>query len=266
MTTSNQATKCYLILSLTAIIVLLSVHQVYIRKQHLFGDSKLLCKSRMDFCLESYNGSTTFERTMGRTVMMKFENIHLVCSLLSPDMHVLEYGSGGSSTFFSQFVSSWTSIEHDPVWADKVVAILPSLPWGDKIKIYTKEPAFPYRGGANIPPDGNRSQFNDYIEFAATLGKTFDLIIDDGRARAEVSKSALDNQLFTSKSSKLVVHDWEREFYKVIVTEQGYQVEKEDTIGQIHTASLLPPEEYQPKDMNSKFMLPVPKSDQHTNP
>ena len=35
-----------------------------------------------------------------RTVMLDPDNVKLVCSLLTPDMKVLEYGSGGSTTFF----------------------------------------------------------------------------------------------------------------------------------------------------------------------
>ena len=80
--------------------------------------------------------------------------VELMCSALKPDMDVLEYGSGGSTTFFrwmiiylfldlvdkivivfflpfhfflsrklinfSQFVRSWTSMEHDSNWEPKV--------------------------------------------------------------------------------------------------------------------------------------------------
>ena len=80
--------------------------------------------------------------------------VELMCSALRPDMDVLEYGSGGSTTFFrwmiiylfldlvdkivivfflpfhfflsrklinsSQFVRSWTSMEHDSNWEPKV--------------------------------------------------------------------------------------------------------------------------------------------------
>ena len=83
-------------------------------------------------CLHEYNLTLTFEETMGRwvpftcestynlilsfemeyqhrlcrhncfarTVMLDRGGAELVCSVLRPDMDVLEYGSGGSTTFF----------------------------------------------------------------------------------------------------------------------------------------------------------------------
>ena len=36
-------------------------------------------------------------------------------------MAVLEFGSGGSTALFSQFVRRWTSVEHNKWWANKVI-------------------------------------------------------------------------------------------------------------------------------------------------
>ena len=44
----------------------------------------------------------------------------LICAVLRPDMRVLEFGSGGSTTLFSPFVKQWTSIEHNTYWAETV--------------------------------------------------------------------------------------------------------------------------------------------------
>ena len=51
----------------------------------------------------------------------------MICNLLHPSMKVLEYGSGGSTTLFSNFVSSWTSVEHDASWGEKMEAIFNDL-------------------------------------------------------------------------------------------------------------------------------------------
>ena len=76
-------------------------------------------------CLYEYNLTLSFEKTMGRwglknalnenillfsfykililksrTVMLDRGGVELMCSILKPDMDVLEYGSGGSTTFF----------------------------------------------------------------------------------------------------------------------------------------------------------------------
>jgi len=71
-------------------------------------------------CVYQYNLTLSFETTMGRTVMLDWRGVELICSILTRDMDVLEYGSGGSTTFFSQFVRSWTSIEHDSNWEPKM--------------------------------------------------------------------------------------------------------------------------------------------------
>ena len=89
--------------------------------------------------------------------------VSLICSLLHKNISVLEFGSGGSTTFFrlwfsivqdtiatktklldyfclvlwisptSEYVSSWVSVEHDVRWAKRVRSILAKLPWGDKV-------------------------------------------------------------------------------------------------------------------------------------
>ena len=65
-------------------------------------------------CVYEYNLTLSFESTMGRsflrlpvltevnprTVMLDRWGVELMCSILRPDMDVLEYGSGGSTTFF----------------------------------------------------------------------------------------------------------------------------------------------------------------------
>merc|ERR1712110_1241701 len=51
---------------------------------------------------------------------MEPSSVLLLCSLLTPDLDVLEWGSGGSTLFFSQYVRSWHSIEHDRTWARRV--------------------------------------------------------------------------------------------------------------------------------------------------
>ena len=58
------------------------------------------------------------------------------------------------------------------------------------------------------------------------------------------SKYAVSQKLFSSKSSRLIIHDWERSYYKPMVTELGYRVDREDREASRHTACLLPPANY----------------------
>ena len=58
------------------------------------------------------------------------------------------------------------------------------------------------------------------------------------------SQFALSEKLLASSSSRLIIHDWERSYYKPMVTEVGYRLEKEDTKNRRHLAILLPPLNY----------------------
>ena len=58
------------------------------------------------------------------------------------------------------------------------------------------------------------------------------------------SKYAVSQKWFSSQSSRLIIHDWERSYYKPMVTELGYRVDREDREASRHTACLLPPTNY----------------------
>ena len=136
----------------------------------------------------------------------------------------------------SQFTKKWVSIDHNEWWAEKVNEILLERGLASKAKVYSVSTDLPYKRG-----EGSKQQFQTYIEFPKTLGEKFDLIIDDGRARVEVSKAALKNDLFQDSSSLLIIHDFERKYYKKIVTEVGYSIHKQDTESRRHLAVLKPP-------------------------
>ena len=167
--------------------------------------------------------------------------MEILCSLLGPTVSVLEYGAGGSTTFFSQFVKSWVSVEHDTAWAVNVSQMLSELPWGDRVTVHTVQPDTPYEGGF---AEGTEEQFRSYISYPATLQQKFDVILDDGRARLVVSKAVLENRLFRNSKSKLVIHDWERVYYKDMVKKLGYRVHKQDIKSKRHLASLYIPLNY----------------------
>jgi len=173
-------------------------------------------------CLYEYNLTLSFEKTMGRTVMLDRGGVELMCSILKPDMDVLEYGSGGSTTFFSQFVKSWTSMEHDSNWEPKVKNTLKMLPWGDKVTHYLVQVDMPSQSF-----EGTEEEYRSYIDKPASLGRQYDLIIDDGRARVGVGRGVVKHKLL-APGGRFIIHDWERKEYKQLVTEVGFVVERED--------------------------------------
>ena len=65
-----------------------------------------------------------------RTVMLDPDNVKLVCSLLTPDMNVLEYGSGGSTTFFRCQVDQLTLLQElvdHKVVLNQIFLLIPSF-------------------------------------------------------------------------------------------------------------------------------------------
>ena len=201
--------------------------------------SETVEKSWSESCMEQYNVSLTYTLTPGRHVFIDRGGVSLLCSLLGPNVSVLEFGSGGSTTFFSKFVKRWVSVEHSADWGNKVTSLLSSLPWGDRVKMLISPPDLPYCSKCCCPPpEGTDQQFASYIAAPHKLGQKFDLVLDDGRARVGVARAALE---LLAPGGSLVIHDWERDYYKVLVTQLGYSVVREETGESRHTAQLSPP-------------------------
>jgi len=191
-------------------------------------------------CVKEYH-KTSDEFQLGRSVWIDESGVKLICQQLGFNVSVLEYGSGGSTTTFGKFTRNWVSLEHDEDWGQRVQQLIDELSLEEKVHLYTVPNDLPWDWGKG---DGSAEQFKSYLEFAGSLNQKFDLIIDDGRARVSVSESALDKKLFVSNESKLIIHDWEREEYKKIVSEQGYRILFEDKKSKRELAVLQPPESY----------------------
>jgi len=174
-------------------------------------------------CLYEYNLTLSFTSTMGRTVMLDRGGVELMCSVMGPGVRVLEYGSGGSTTFFSQFVDQWVSMEHDTNWAPKVRSVLPTLPWSDKVRLLVVPRDLPTESFEGTP-----EEYRSYIDKPAELAIQFHLVIDDGRARVGVGQGVVDHKLL-APGGRMIIHDWERKEYKKLVSEVGFMVDREDT-------------------------------------
>jgi FkbM family methyltransferase len=110
------------------------------------------------------------------------ESILQCLSLFREPIGALEWGSGKSTGFFPEFMgdgSSWDSVEHDPEWGNSVSASLERRRRGD-VRLHIVPNNEPYRTGVD---DGDYTTFRDYVDYPARLGKMFDLILVDGRAR-----------------------------------------------------------------------------------
>jgi len=183
-------------------------------------------------CMYEYELTLSFQATMGRTVMLDRWGVELMCSILKPHMEVLEYGSGGSTTFFSQFVKSWTAMEHNNKWEPLVTKTLKMLPWGDRVTVYLVERDMPSQSH-----EGIGEEYRSYIDKPVSLGRKFHLIIDDGRARVAVGEMVKKQKLLLP-GGRMMIHDWERKEYKQLVNEVGFSIVKEDKKSRRHMALL----------------------------
>jgi hypothetical protein len=95
-------------------------------------------------------------------------------SLLKPDYHVLEYGSGRSTFWLSDRVAKVTSIEHDAAW------LRASSPYPSNVELRYAPPEWPSEALEPAQP----GQFDEYVKSADDLSP--DLVLVDGRSRVDV--------------------------------------------------------------------------------
>ena len=62
-----------------------------------------------------------------RTVMLDRGGVELICSILKPDMDVLEYGSGGSTTFFRWAEASDNNLSYVAEASDRLILLSANL-------------------------------------------------------------------------------------------------------------------------------------------
>ena len=195
------------------------------------------CRSDFRATIDTSLETTKF--IPGKTIMMEPSSIAMLCDLLSPTTRVLEWGSGGSSIFFSKYVRQWDSVEHDATWVKEMVALSKDIP---NLNVYSAQHSWDNVG------DGTLEQFEAYVKRPGTIatedgndsstGKnTWDVIIVDGRARVECARMVLRNNWLTD-NGVVIVHEWERPAYKVLLDD--YDLMKEDTSGPRHLGMLTP--------------------------
>lgn len=146
-----------------------------------------------------------------------FEAKEWLGDYLTRNMIVFEYSSGGSTIFFSKWVKKLISVEHDPMWYQRISNTLGRKNISN-VKYLLLEPHF--------APDG-KSDFTDPQSFAsreypnmsfeayvksidAFPDKSFDLVFIDGRARPSCIYHALDK---VRPGGVLMLDNSERDYY-----------------------------------------------------
>jgi hypothetical protein len=121
-----------------------------------------------------------------------FEARDFVEMLLKPEFTVFEYGSGGSTLFYSKRVKQLTSVEHDMGWCDDVVQALSVAGVSNCQCLYV--PPEPTGTSSQDPTDpaaycSSRDLYrgHSFRRYAASIDgfpkEFFDLVSVDGRAR-----------------------------------------------------------------------------------
>lgn len=156
-----------------------------------------LCKR---FLSEYYGSDTPFME------YFEIEAISFLLARLKP-LKVLEWGSGQSTLFFSQFIdenSEWHAIEHVEDWALKISLTNTNT----NVKIH-HVPANNPKFDNNQISGASYDDFKNYLELPSDLGP-FDLIIVDGRARVSCLEKA---STYLSPNGLIILHDANRKRY-----------------------------------------------------
>jgi hypothetical protein len=129
-------------------------------------------------------------------VWMGSAEIAMIQRYLKPCHVMLEWGAGGSTLFYSQFVQAYFSIEHDPKWFQSVAKELQRLCMA-QVKLYHKPVV---RSALS-----RRESFRAYIDLPRSFERKFDRILIDGRERVACAEVAYD---LIAEDGVLFVHDY----------------------------------------------------------
>ncbi|OGZ82916.1 MAG: hypothetical protein A2416_02885 [Candidatus Staskawiczbacteria bacterium RIFOXYC1_FULL_37_52] len=139
---------------------------------------------------------------------IKKEESDFLKSYLNKNSVALEWGSGWSTVEFAKYAKEYHSIEHDFCWYRRVKNKI-----GKNTRIYYAPPDT--EDLKWFPPEkrGDNASFRNYIKFAGvlgSLGKRFDIVFIDGRARLECFLEALD---YLNSKAVVFIHDFQRPHY-----------------------------------------------------
>ena len=160
--------------------------------------------------------------------------IDTILKYLKPEFTMLEWGCGGSTTFFPNYVANYYSIEHNKEWYDKISKDVPNNVTMNFVARNSErngnKRAVSY---GELEGSGRSKDFYDYIHYPSKLNETFDAVLIDGRGRPECGKFITK---YITKDSIVFVHDY---FYKNHRTYYHVLEEKYKVIDSIKTGQTL---------------------------
>ena len=152
---------------------------------------------------------------------MDRNEMYAICSCISSyttPINVLEWGSGNSTLYFSNFLpasSNWKAIEHNPEYAKQVTTKIKEQ-LESNVEVECIKSNLPYIEGI---VDGDFETFKDYVLYPKKYNKTFDIIIVDGRARVDCMAIGWD---LLDKDGIMILHDAQRVQYQRGIPDSCY--------------------------------------------
>lgn len=141
-------------------------------------------------------------------VWMSHHEQSLLESYLRPSDIMLEYGSGFSTLWYSQFVKKYYSIEHNQEWYEAISPEIYKLPNVQYMLSAVEKGHLGWQGGFS---EGTPQQFETYIKAVDEVHNVkFDRVLIDGRSRAACAKYILK---FLHKDSIIFIHDYHMRTY-----------------------------------------------------
>ncbi len=144
-------------------------------------------------------------------------------SAIAPNSRVFEYGSGGSTLFFARRAQEIVSVEHDPVWFQRMEYALLSRGYRNHTVRLIVPPRDDSKRAAD-PSDpasyvsGRRGWRGfDFQKYASAIDSYpddyFDIVLVDGRARPSCCRHALPK---VRSGGHLILDDSHRTHYRYI--------------------------------------------------
>ena len=148
---------------------------------------------------------------------LTFSAIAWLRAHLRPDMHVFEYGSGGSTLFFSRRAAVVVSVEHDRAWHADVARRLEAARLTNCTYLLREPEAAHDEEYGSTDPAYRGLSFGAYVQTIDSYpDRSFDLVAVDGRARPACLRRAVAK---VKPRGYLLLDDSNRESYAAAVAE-----------------------------------------------
>lgn len=157
---------------------------------------------RLSGWLESCRRGYPCDKSGAPRPWMNYAIVHFLEERLNKSHALFEYGSGFSTLFYADLVASVESVENSAYWYEQMNAQVPA--------------------NANVtlvPADID----GDYCRSILNLSKTYDVVVIDGRDRANCLLQSLSK---LSPKGVVILDDSSRERYKPLIAtalEQGFR-------------------------------------------